>query len=75
MVTVDRMKIKDIKSKYVPFVMPICEVHRTLTRVVDTRRFPDEKLRILQVLRMCRCDECHAQGIGDIAVVNSRKFI
>lgn len=75
MVTVDQMMIKDIPSKFVPFVLPICEVHRTLTRVVNVVKDPEEEKRKLRVLRYCRCEECHRQGIGDIAVINSRVFL
>lgn len=74
MVTVDQMMIKDIPSKFVPFVLPICEMHNTLTRVAYVRRDPEESKRKLRVLRYCRCEECHKQGIGDIAVINSRVF-
>jgi len=74
MVTVDQMMIKDIPSGAVPFVLPICEIHRTITYVTRTARTNEEDKRLLRVMRMCRCEECHKQGIGDIAVVNHRIF-
>lgn len=74
MVTVDQMMIKDIPAGAVPYVLPICEIHQAITRVVKTKRSNEEHARTLRVMRFCRCDECYRQGIGDIAVVNHRVF-
>lgn len=74
MVTVDQMKIKDISSTAVPFELPVCEIHNTLTTVVDTRKLPDDGKRRLSVRRMCRCSICHSLGMDDIELVTSRDF-
>lgn len=74
MVTVDQKLIKDISSNQVPYVLPICEIHNTLTRVAFTRREALEGERKLRVTRYCRCEECHKDGIPDKPIVNFRVF-
>lgn len=74
MVTVDQMMIKDIPSSAVPYITPVCEYHNVITYLTNTVKDPDEKTRVLSVLRYFRCDECKKNGIADIAVINARKF-
>ena len=74
MVTVDQMMIKDIPSSAVLYTLPICEVHNVIMRIVKTKRVNEERIRLLRVARMCRCDECHKLGSGDTPVINHRIF-
>lgn len=70
----DQMAIKDIPTSAVPYTLPICEVHNVIMRRVKTKRVNEERIRLLRVARMCRCDECYSMGISDTPVINHRIF-
>ena len=73
-VTVDQIPVKDISSKYVPFTLPICKEHNVLTELRYTKKIPEERIRRLRVVRVCRCPECFRSGLDDLLVINHRDF-